>query len=344
MKNGVLLLNLGSPDSPSVPDVRNYLREFLMDGRVLDAPTPVRWLVVNAFILPFRPKKSAEGYASIWTDEGSPLIATSEKTRAAIHSHEVPVGLGMNYGNPKIEDALTALREAGVDRLFIMPMYPHYAMSSYETVLVKTRDLMATMGYSPEIEILQPFYQDPDYIEALHASAVPYLEDDFDLILFSFHGIPERHLRKSDPSHAHCLATPDCCETCHPAHATCYRHQCFTTVEKFRERSGIPREKIRTTFQSRLGRDPWLTPYTDKTLARLPSEGFKRIKVICPAFVADCLETIEEIAGEGHEIFMKAGGETFTHIPCMNTHPEWIRFLERRIHAFCGMDEAVPAL
>ncbi|MGF1529901.1 MAG: ferrochelatase [Puniceicoccaceae bacterium] len=342
-KIGVLLLNLGSPNSPDVSDVRSYLREFLMDGRVLDAPFPIRWLVVNAFILPFRPKKSAEGYASIWTEDGSPLIVTSEKVRKAIDTEEVPVALGMNYGQPTIESALENLREARVDRLYIMPMYPHYAMSSYETVVVKTRAVMREMQYAPQVELLQPFYRDADYIEALYASAHPYLKKDFDQILFSFHGIPERHLRKTDPSHAHCLSTPDCCQTCHPAHATCYRHQCFQTVERFRERAGLNPDQVRTTFQSRLGRDPWLRPYTDMTLGSLPREGIRKILIICPAFVADCLETIEEIAGEGKEIFLRAGGEEFTHIPCLNTHPEWLQFLRRRIASFAGVEELTLA-
>lgn len=328
---GVLLLNLGSPSSTEVSSVRSYLREFLMDGRVLDAPKPIRWMVVNGFILPFRPKSSAEAYGNIWTDEGSPLLVTSEHVRSHLHREDLPVFLAMNYGEPSIPGEVARIREAGITHLYVMPQYPHYAMSSYETVVVKAMEELRNQ--TPEIEttLLQPFYQDEDYLEAAAEVARPFLEEPYDMVLFSFHGIPERHLRKTDPSHAHCLATDDCCEKCHPAHATCYRHQCKVSARLTAERAGIPPEKYRVTFQSRLGRDPWLQPYTDKTLEALPAQGVKRLLVACPAFTADCLETLEEISMEGKETFLEAGGESFHQIPCLNEHPRWLQMLRDRI-------------
>jgi len=330
-KTGVLLLNLGSPKSTDPKDVKEYLREFLMDGRVLDAPKPVRWLVVNGFILPFRPKKSAEAYSRIWTDEGSPLLVISEKVRSALHRDDCPVYLGMNYGQPSIPQQIEKIRQDGITDLLVFPQYPHYAMSSYETVVVKTMQHLRASLPNLSTTLVQPFYKDSDYLDALFHASAPYLEKEYDMILFSFHGIPERHLRKTDPSHAHCLATNDCCENCHPAHATCYRHQCFQTAHRYAEMAGIPRDRYRITFQSRLGRDPWLTPYTDKTLEALPKEGFRKILVYCPAFVADCLETLEEISMEGKESFLEAGGEEFSQVPCLNDHPAWIEVLDKRI-------------
>ncbi len=331
-KPAVLLLNLGSPDSTSVSDVRKYLKEFLLDERVIDAPAPIRNFVVRGLILPTRPKQSAAAYARVWTDEGSPLIVTSMQQRELLsEGRDFPVELAMRYGTPSIEAAITRLRKAGVTDLFILPLYPHYAMSSYETVLVRVTEEIAAQNWQVKTSILQPFYQDEDYISAMAEKARPYLEDDFDMLLFSYHGIPERHLRKSDPSHAHCLTVPDCCATCHPAHATCYRHQCFATTRALTAALGIPEEKTFVSFQSRLGRDPWLTPYTDKMLEEFPKKGIKRLRVLCPAFVADCLETLEEISMEGKEEFLKAGGEDFVQIPCLNDHPAFIKMLSGRV-------------
>jgi len=341
-KPGVLLLNLGSPASTDVGDVRTYLREFLMDGRVLDAPKPVRWIVVNAFILPFRPKSSAAAYRKVWTDEGSPLLATSERVRHALDHPDCPVFLAMNYGQPSIPGEIRKIREAGITDLYLMPQYPHYAMSSYETVVAKTMEILRAEAPSISTTLLQPFYRDDDYLDALATVAKPYVEKAPDLVLFSFHGIPERHLRKTDPSHAHCLASEDCCERCHPAHATCYRHQCYTTAHLAARRFGLSPEQYRISFQSRLGRDPWLTPYTDKTLEKLPSEGIRKLLVICPAFTADCLETLEEISMEGRESFLEAGGEWFEQIPCLNDHPAWIETLRKRIDAWRAAPAPVP--
>jgi ferrochelatase len=220
-----------------------------------------------------------------------------------------------------------------------MPLYPHYAMSSYETVVVKTMKQINEMGHPFRTSLLEPFYADADYIDALFTLAKPDLDTGFDHLLFTFHGIPERHLRKSDPSHEHCMVTPDCCATCHPAHATCYRHQCLRTAKAFVEKAGITDDKYSVAFQSRLGRDPWLEPYTDQTLARYGSKGFGKLLMISPSFVTDCLETMEEIAIAGKETYQTAGGKEFKLIPCFNEHPAWIGFLEGRVRNW--MDAAV---
>ncbi len=334
---GVILLNLGSPASTEVADVRRYLREFLMDGRVLDAPFPIRWFLVNCLILPRRPRESAAAYRSIWREEGSPLILTSREQQAALAERTgLPVALGMRYGDPSTAAALDELLEAGVDDLFILPMYPHYAMSSYETAVVYLMEAIRERRPDLKTTLMPPFYQMPGYIEALVESARPHLEDEFDKLIFSFHGVPQRHLVKGDPSHSHCLTTPDCCNTRHPAHGTCYRHQCAMTVEKFVAAAGLGPEQYMMTFQSRLGRDPWLQPYTDRTLESLPEQGVKRVKVICPAFTADCLETLEEIAMGGRETFLEAGGEAYEQIPCLNAHPRFIEFLQAQVDAWRG--------
>ncbi|WP_309386953.1 ferrochelatase [Cerasicoccus frondis] len=334
-KLGVLLLNLGSPASTSVSDVREYLKEFLLDERVIDASPLVRNIVVRGFILPFRPKKSAEAYSTVWLDEGSPLIVSSEKQRELVAAeYDFPIALAMRYGEPSISSVVRELIDQGVERLFVCPLYPHYAMSSYETVVVRVMEEINVQKPSMEVSLLQPFYRDEDYIEAMVTNAKPYLDQGYDHVLFSYHGIPERHLRKSDPSHAHCLTRPDCCETCHPAHHTCYRHQCFTTTHAVAAKAGIPKEKYSISFQSRLGRDPWLKPYTDHVLEELPGRGVKNLLVLCPAFITDCLETLEEISVEGKEDFLKAGGEKFQQIPCLNEHPAFIQFLKGRIDQF----------
>ncbi len=341
-KKAVLLLNLGSPDSCSVGDVRRYLREFLMDKRVLDAPWPIRAFVVYLCILPFRPKQSAHAYGKIWTSDGSPLTVISRKQQTLLQEKvDLPVHLAMRYGSPSIPEVISEIRRSGIEDLFIVPLYPHYAMSSYETVVERVVDEIGKQGIGITLKtmILQPFYDDEAYIQALTEQTKPFLEKDYDMLLFSFHGIPERHLRKSDPTHSHCLAAPDCCQGTHPAHPTCYRRQCFQTVEKFVSMVHIPSHKYAISFQSRLGRDPWLKPYTDFELERLGREGVKKILVMCPAFLSDCLETLEEIAMQGAETFKKAGGESLQLIPCLNDHPEFIRFLEGKVAAWLGREE-----
>lgn len=331
----VLLVNLGSPDSTSVPDVRKYLREFLMDGRVIDAPWPIRFFIVNGMILPFRPKESAHAYSTIWTEEGSPLVVTSRRVRALLQKEvRIPVELAMRYQNPSIMKAVETLAARGVDDLLVIPLFPHYAMSSYETAVERVREVVAQRAPGMRLTFQAPYYERPEYIEAMVASAGEHLSQPHDHLLFSFHGIPERHLRKSDATGCHCLKVQRCCEVESEAHRTCYRAQCFKTVKAFVARAGIPAGRYSVAFQSRLGRDPWLKPYTDHEIERFAREGKRRLLVICPAFVSDCLETIEEIGGRGRETFLKAGGEDLRLIPCMNEHPLWVRALKVWVEQF----------
>jgi ferrochelatase len=333
-QSAVLLLNLGSPDSTSVPDVRRYMREFLGDERVIDRPANafLRSLLVNQIICRFRAPKSAHAYESIWTPEGSPLVVTSRRTQVALQKRtDLPVALAMNYGNPSIPDVLHRLRADGIDRLLLFPQYPHYAMSSWETVVVKVQHEAAKIAPDMKIECVLPYYGDADYIDALVASARPYLAQPHDHLLFSYHGIPVRHLTKADTSHAHCQVVADCCNSCSPVHGTCYKAQVTRTTHLFARKAGLDPARWSLSFQSRLVGEPWLSPYTDHLFEELPKQGKKRLLVITPAFVTDCLETLEEIRVEGAEDFKAAGGESFTHIPCLNDQPVWIDFLAQRV-------------
>jgi ferrochelatase len=336
MSKGVLLVNLGSPDSPSVPDVRRYLNEFLMDGRVLDVAWPLRRFIVGMILIK-RPAESGHAYEKIWTKDGSPLVVTSKRVQAALQKRvSVPVELAMRYQNPSIESGIRKLADRGVTDLLLIPLFPHYAMSSFETAVVRVQEVGARMAPRMKITVQSPYYDHPDFVAALVASAEDFLKRDYDHLLFSYHGIPERHLHKSDPTGCHCLKVENCCEIASPAHATCYRAQCFATTRAFVKLAGVPEGKYSVSFQSRLGKDPWLKPYTDYELVRLAQEGKKKMMVICPAFVSDCLETIEEIGMRGCADFMAASGKEFTRIPCMNEHPLWIEALDNMISRFVG--------
>ncbi|HTV39648.1 MAG TPA: ferrochelatase [Candidatus Sulfotelmatobacter sp.] len=335
MSKAILLVNLGSPDSTAVGDVRKYLREFLMDGRVLDAPWPIRFCVVHFAILPSRPKESAHAYEKIWTPEGSPLVVTSRRVQKKLQALlPVPVELAMRYQSPSIEGAIGKLKDADIDDLFLIPLFPHYAMSSYESAVVRVREVAGRLAPRMKVTVQPPYFDSADYVEALVASAEGCLQTGYDHLLFSFHGIPERHLKKSDPTGRHCLAQANCCDVSSPAHETCYRAQCYKTVAAFVTRASVAKGKYSISFQSRLGKDPWLKPYTDYELAELPARGVKKLLVICPAFVSDCLETIEEIAMRGKETFLNAGGKEFAQIPCLNEHPLWISALEKMAQKF----------
>jgi protoporphyrin/coproporphyrin ferrochelatase len=324
-QKGLLLMNLGSPDSAAVPDVRRYLREFLMDARVIDAPYPVRFGLVHFSIIPRRAHLSAEAYQSIWTKDGSPLIAISRALQELLRRHlSCLVELAMRYQNPSVEYAVTRLKLRGVTDITLLPLFPHYAMSSYETAVEKVRAVVAQECPATVLKVVPPFYDHPSYIGALVDGARPYLDSGYDHLLLSFHGLPERHLRKSDPTGSHCTKVANCCETPSPAHATCYRAQCFKTARAFAQAAGIATDRYSISFQSRLGREPWMQPYTDERLEQLAQGGVRKLAVMCPAFVADCLETLEEIGMRGRERFLQAGGEEMTVIPCLNTNPEWI--------------------
>ena len=328
-------MNLGSPDSTKVPDLRKYLDEFLMDERVIDKPWLFRALLVKGIIVPFRAPKSAEAYKKIWTDEGSPLIVHTVHLQKALQSRiEEPVEIAMRYGNPTPGDAYEALlkKVPGLKEVIVLPLYPHYAMSSYETAVEYMKEVHNKKKYSFKLSFIPPFYNEANYLNALAENIRPYLAQKHDHILFSYHGIPERHIRKSDVTGCHCLQSENCCETPSPAHGFCYRHQVKTTTKLVTEKLGIPKDKYSISFQSRLGKG-WLTPFTDFRLAEMPKEGIKNLLILCPAFVSDCLETLEEIAMRGKEIFMLAGGESFTMIPCLNTHPQWVDAVEGYMRA-----------
>jgi ferrochelatase len=327
-------MNLGSPDSTEVKDVRKYLNEFLMDGRVIDIPYIIRALLVKGIIVPFRAPKSAEAYRTIWTKEGSPLIILTKQLQQALQSEiEEPVEIAMRYGNPSMKDAYDKIKNdnPGIEEVILFPLYPHYAMSSYETAVEWAKEIHKKHKYSFRLNIVEPYYNNEDYLNALTESIRPYLQQDFDHILFSYHGVPERHIKKGDITGKHCLQSPDCCEVASPAHTQCYRHQCRATTRMIAERLQLPPEKFSMSFQSRLGRDEWLKPYTAIRLAEMPGEGIKKLLVVCPAFVSDCLETLEEMAEQGKETFLHAGGDQFTLIPCLNVHPKWVSAVEKLI-------------
>jgi ferrochelatase len=332
-KRGILLMNLGSPDSTEVKDVKKYLNQFLMDERVIDKPWILRAPLVQGIIVPFRAPKSAEAYKTIWTKEGSPLIVFSNQLRDAIQKEfKEPVELTMRYGNPAPEVAFRRLLERmpDMEEVIAVPLYPHYAMSSFETAVEYAKEVHEKKKYPFKLSFLKPFYNDDGYINALAERMRPYLDQDYDQILFSYHGVPARHILKSDVTGHHCLQSPDCCSTASAAHAFCYRHQCFTTTRLVTEKLGISKDKYSISFQSRLGKG-WLEPFTDIRLEEMPKEGIKKLLILCPAFVSDCLETLEEIAERGKESFMGAGGETYTMIPCLNTHPLWVKALSNLI-------------
>lgn len=320
-------MNLGSPDSTQVKDLRKYLDAFLMDERVIDKPWLLRALLVKGIIVPFRAPKSAEAYKAVWTEEGSPLIVISRKLQQALQDKiDDPVEIAMRYGNPSVEQGFEALlkRNPLIKEVVAVPLYPHYAMSSYETAVEYTKEIHRRKHYSFGLSFVDPFYNEPEYLHALSETIRPYLNQPYDQILFSYHGIPERHIHKSDITGHHCLHSPDCCEVTSAAHAHCYRHQVFTTTKLVTEILQIPKDKYGISFQSRLNKK-WLIPFTDFRLKELPGEGIKHLLILCPAFVSDCLETLEEIAIRGRKIFMDAGGESFTMIPCLNIDPLWIK-------------------
>lgn len=327
---GILLMNLGSPNSTEVADVKKYLDQFLMDERVIDKSWLMRALLVKGIIVPFRAPKSAEAYKVIWTKDGSPLVVLTQKLRDALQQLvKEPVEIAMRYGSPSPQEAFDALlkRSPNLEEVIALPLYPHYAMSSYETAVEYTKEIHRKKKYSFKLNFIAPFYNEPHYIDALADVFRPYIQNDYDHLLFSYHGVPARHIRKSDITGSHCLQVNNCCEVASPAHAHCYRHQVFATTRLVIERLRIPKEKYSVSFQSRLGKG-WLTPFTDIRLAEMPAEGIKKLLIVCPAFVSDCLETLEEIKIRGKEIFMNAGGESFEMIPCLNTNLLWVEAIE----------------
>ena len=333
MKKGALLVNLGSPDSPEPKDVKTYLGEFLMDERVIDVPLWARTLLVKGIILNTRPKASAAAYKKIWWEEGSPLIVISERLRDKIQKHvDVPVTLAMRYGSMTIKKGLQELVDKGVNEVFLMPLYPQFAMATTETILVLAEEVRKTHFPDLKITSLPAFYNNPEYIEILSKSISQHLEGKpYEHLLFSYHGVPERHIRKSDVTKSHCKIDGSCCITPSKAHEFCYRHQCLEVTRMVAEKLNLKDGTFSTSFQSRLGFDPWLQPYTDRTIERLGKQGIKTMAIVTPAFVSDCLETLEEIAMEGKEIFHEMGGDSFTTIPCLNDDDSWATLLSKWI-------------
>lgn len=325
----VLLANLGSPDAPETRPVRRYLNQFLMDPYVIQLPWPLRRLIVSLFVLPSRPKASAEAYQSVWLPEGSPLIVLSERLKTALQDKiKLPLEIAMRYGNPSIEQQLLKLcADNSINEILFMPLYPHYADSTVTTSVEEARRVIRKHQLDVQLRVVQPFYDNPDYIETLVKSAQPYLDQEYDHIVFSYHGLPESHITKLDKSGTHCLKQENCCQTPHPAHKTCYRYQVMRTTQCFALQAGLASNRYSVAFQSRLGRAKWLGPNTEDRLTELAQQGAKKVLVICPAFVTDCLETLEEIAIRGEEVFQQAGGESLTLIPCLNDHPAWVDLL-----------------
>ena len=343
MKKGVLLVNLGSPDSPNPPDVKTYLEEFLMDERVIDAPKWLRTFLVKGIILNTRPKKSAKAYQKIWWEEGSPLIVLSERLKTNVEEKvSVPVALAMRYGSPSIKAGLQQLADQGVDETLIIPLYPQFAMATTETILVLAEELRQQFFPQMQFTSLPAFYHHADYIRVLANSIQEYLKDkDWEHLLFSYHGVPKRHIRKSDITKSHCKMDGKCCNTPSAAHEFCYSHQCYETTRKVAEYLELKEGTYSTSFQSRLGLDPWLQPYTDKTIEAFAKEGTKKMAVVTPAFVSDCLETLEEIGMEAVEDFEDNGGEHLHVVPCINDREEWINVLSRWIDEWALTPETV---
>ncbi|MCX4187478.1 ferrochelatase [Methylophaga sp. OBS4] len=328
-KRAVLLANLGSPDQPETQPVRRYLNQFLMDPYVVQLPWLLRRLIVSLFVLPTRPKASAHAYRSVWMPQGSPLIVLSEKLKSALQQRiDLPLEIAMRYGSPSIEQQLLKLAaDKDISEVLFIPLYPHFADSTVTTSVAEAKRVIKKHKLDILLRVVQPFYDNPDYIQALVRSAQPYLDQDYDHIVFSYHGLPESHITKLDKSRQHCLKQEHCCQVAHPAHKTCYRHQVMRTTQCFAMQAGLASNRYSVAFQSRLGRAKWLGPNTEDKLAELAANGVRNVLVICPAFVTDCLETLEEIAIRGEAVFQKAGGDSLTLIPCMNDHPSWVEVL-----------------
>ncbi|HET6670065.1 MAG TPA: ferrochelatase [Pyrinomonadaceae bacterium] len=330
-RTGVLLINLGTPDEPSPEAVGRFLREFLMDGFVLDIPAALRWPLVNVAIVPRRRKQSALLYQKIHSDDGAPLLFHTKRLANEVSAQlsatdaQYLVKFGMRYGNPSIASVLAELCAADVDQILVLPLYPQYAESSFETAVVETKKRARELGCAHKLVFLPPFYADPHFINACAQRVTDHLSEySPDHILFSFHGVPVRHIKRLDQSQLHCVIKPNCCDEIAAVNQNCYRAQCFSSANAIREQVGLSEQFCTTSFQSRFGRTEWVGPATDEVLRNLARNGVRRVAVFCPSFVADCLETLEEIAIRGNETFLEAGGEELKLIPSLNTHPVWV--------------------
>jgi ferrochelatase len=325
---GVLLVNLGTPDSTKVADVRRYLDEFLNDPRVIDINPVGRWLLLKLFILPFRPKKSAHAYQQIWTPEGSPLLTHSQALASQVARQlgdRFVVELAMRYGAPAIARGMERLTAADVERIIVFPLYPQHAAASTGSSIEKVYEVASRAWTVPAIETVPEFYDHPGFIDAFAKVARPVIDGmPADHVLFSYHGLPERHMVKGDPTGTHCLRSESCCDAVGPANRHCYRAQCYATSRALVDALGLAPGQSSSSFQSRLGSTPWIHPYTDLVLPELAKAGKKRIAVMCPAFVADCLETLEEIGMRAKEQWRSLGGEALELVPSLNSTPAWV--------------------
>jgi len=331
---GVLLVNLGTPDGPSTPQVRKYLREFLMDGRVIDIPYWSRWLLVNLVIAPFRAPKSAKIYSQLWEERGSPLFFYGVDVAALLQEKLGPkyvVKLGMRYQSPSINIGLEELRDAKVNKIIIVPMFPQYASASTGSVIERVMDLVKTWQTIPEIRFVTKFFENELFIKAFAENGGKYLEkEQYDHILFSYHGIPERQILKASQSN-YCQLNDKCCSSYNKSNQRCYRAQCFETSRLLASELQIPVENYTVAFQSRLGKSPWIRPYSDQVIAEWPKKGIKRVLVFSPSFIADCLETTIEGGEEFKEIFEEAGGKKWQLVESLNDSQKWVECLENMV-------------
>ena len=333
-KTGVLLVNLGTPDSTATGDVRKYLREFLMDKRVIDFPFIFRWMLVNLIIAPFRAPKSAKEYKKLWVERGSPLKFYGHDVTNALHDRLANSGyivkLAMRYQEPSIADGLASLQKEKVEKIIILPLFPQYASATTGSIHDKVMEITSTWQLIPEIKFISKFVEEPGFFKTFARLGKQYLDKNkYDHILFSFHGLPERQIRKGSVENYCKLGS--CCEVYNDKNQFCYRAQCFLTARLIAKELGLAKEDFTVTFQSRLGRDPWIQPYTEEVLKTLAKEGKKSVLAYSPAFVADCLETTVEVGDEFKGEFEEAGGERWDLVQSLNAEPDWIDALEKMI-------------
>jgi protoporphyrin/coproporphyrin ferrochelatase len=332
-KKGVLLVNLGTPDQPDTPNVRKYLREFLMDGRVIDIPFVQRWMLVNLIIAPFRAPKSAAEYQKLWDERGSPLKYYGEDVRDLLQKEltdDYVVALAMRYQNPSIASGLDELKKAHVSEIIVVPLFPQYASASTGSVADKVMEIVRKWQIIPNIRFINQFADDPLFIEVIAQRAKKWMEQhDYDHYLFSYHGLPERQILKGSVGSQCQLGK--CCNSFHDKNRYCYRAQCFLTSRLLAESLGIAEDKYTVAFQSRLGKTPWIQPYTDEKLVEFAEKGYKKVLAFSPAFVSDCLETTVEVGETYHEQFLEAGGERWDLVESLNDHPLWIQCLKNMV-------------
>ena len=331
---GVLLINLGSPKELSKKSVRQYLRVFLSDDNVVDLPKFFQQFILRLFILPFRPKNTLEAYEKIWTKEGSPLIISTESIANKLTEKTGwNVEYAMRYEEPSIEKALHKFKENEINKIYVISLYPHNAMATTVTTELETRNVAMNISNDFELIFTKPFFDNEEYINAMVNSIRPYVENkSYDKIIFSYHGIPKRQAKKTDQTGEHCFSTSNCCEVKNDGSKDCYRSHTRIASDLTAKKLGLEDDQWEIAYQSRIG-PGWLTPFTDKRLAKLPEEGIDNIAILCPSFISDCLETLEEIDIRGRETFLKAGGKKMTYIPCLNDSEDTINLLENLVRA-----------